>query len=88
MEKMICVAAIFSYFWYCAAIILLRGAALGCVLLHCCVVKEMFSLSREEVGWRCSVNKVSLQISQSSQENTCVGLSFVSKLLAWDQQIY
>ena len=32
--------------------------------------------SSEEVSWRCSVKKVFLKISQYSQENTCVGVSF------------
>ena len=30
----------------------------------------------EAVFWRCSVEKVLLQISQNSQENTCASLFF------------
>ena len=42
------------------------------VLLSCCLVNEIFLLSREEFAGRCSVNKLSWQISQNSQENTCL----------------
>ena len=34
----------------------------------------------EAVAQRCSVKKVSLEISQNSQENTCVRISFLIKL--------
>ena len=34
----------------------------------------------EAVDQRCSVKKVSLRISQNSQENTCVRVSFLIKL--------
>ena len=34
------------------------------------------SLSSEAVVWRCSVKKVFLKVSQNSQENTCVRVSF------------
>ena len=36
-------------------------------------------LHREAVFWRCSVKKVSLEISQNSQENTCARDSFLIK---------
>ena len=36
----------------------------------------------EAVVWRCSVKKVFLEISQNSQENTCVRVSFLIKLQA------
>ena len=35
------------------------------------------SLMREAVAQRCSVKKVFLEISQTSQENTCVRVSFL-----------
>ena len=35
-----------------------------------------------------SVKKVFLQILQNSQENTCVKVSFLIKLLAWGLQFY
>ena len=34
----------------------------------------------EAVAQRCSVKKVFLEISQNSQENTCVSVSFLIKL--------
>ena len=37
------------------------------------------SLMREAVAQRCSVKKVFLEISQTSQENTCVRVSFLIK---------
>ena len=37
----------------------------------------------EAVARRCSVKKVFLEISQNSQENTCVIVSFLIKLQAW-----
>ena len=37
----------------------------------------------EAVVWRCSVEKVFLEISQNAQENTCVRVSFSIKLQAW-----
>ena len=37
----------------------------------------------EAVVWRCSVEKVFLQISQNSQENTCARVSFLIKALAF-----
>ena len=36
---------------------------------------------------RCSVNKVFLEISQNSQENTCARVSFLIKLQAWGRQL-
>ena len=41
-----------------------------------------FMNSTEEVAKRCSVKKVVLEISQNSQENTCVRVSFLIKLQA------
>ena len=37
------------------------------------------------VAQRCSVKKVFLEISQSSQENTCARVSFLIKLKAWGE---
>ena len=34
--------------------------------------------------WRCSVKTVFLKISQNSQENTCVGVSFLKKLQVFE----
>ena len=50
------------------------------------VPKEFFQrrtsfvwVSPEAVVWRCSVEKLFLEISQNSQENTCVRVSFRPK---------
>ena len=40
-------------------------------------------LFEEAVAGRCSVQMMFLKISQNSQENTCVRVSFVIKLKAW-----
>ena len=40
-------------------------------------------MNTEAVARRCFVKKVFLNISQSSQENTCVRVPFVIKLQAW-----
>ena len=40
-------------------------------------------LKTEAVVRRCSVKKMFLEISQNSQENTCVRVSFLIKLQAW-----
>ena len=42
----------------------------------------------EAVVWRCSVEKMFLEISQNSQENTCARVSFLIKLQALGLQIY
>ena len=42
----------------------------------------------EAVARRCSVKKVFLDISQNSQENTCVKVSFLIKLQASGLQLY
>ena len=44
--------------------------------------------SIEAVVWRCSVEKVFLEISQNSQENTCARVSFLIKLQASGLQLY
>ena len=36
----------------------------------------------EELIWRCSAEKMALEISQNSQENTCARVSFLIKLQA------
>ena len=38
----------------------------------------------ELVTWMCSVKKMLLKISQNSQKNTCVRVSFLIKLQALD----
>ena len=40
-------------------------------------------LSPEAVAQRCSAEKVFLEISQNSQENTCASVYFLIKLQAW-----
>ena len=40
------------------------------------------TLSSEAVVQKCSVNKIFLEISQNSQENTCNRVSFLIKLQA------
>ena len=42
----------------------------------------------EAVVQRCSVKKVFLEISQNSQENTCVKICFLIKLKALGLQLY
>ena len=42
----------------------------------------------EAVVRRCSVEKVFLQISKNSQENTCVRVSFLIKLQVWGLHLY
>ena len=42
----------------------------------------------EAVTQRCSVKKVFLEISQNSQENTCIRVSFLIKLLALGLPLY
>ena len=42
----------------------------------------------EAVVWRCSVEKVLLEISQNSKENTCAGVYFLIKLQASGLQLY
>ena len=46
------------------------------------------SFVSEAVVWRCSVEKVLLEISQNSQENTCARVSFLIKWQAWGLQLY
>ena len=48
----------------------------------------MFELFPEAVVWRCSVEKVFLQISKNSQENTCAWVSFLIILQALGLQLY
>ena len=47
-----------------------------------------FFVSLEVVARRCSVKKVLLEISQNSQENTCVRVSLSTKLQATGLQLY
>ena len=42
----------------------------------------------KSVVQRCSVQKVFVEISQDSQENTCARVSFLIKWEFWDLQIY
>ena len=43
---------------------------------------------KEAVAKECSGKKVFLKISQNSQENICVVVSFLIKLQAWGPEIY
>ena len=43
---------------------------------------SFFNILPEAVTQRCSLKKVFLKISQKSQENTCVGVTFLTKFLA------
>ena len=48
-----------------------------CYLFDKDKVKFIWSeISVEAVAWRCSVEKMFLEISQNSQENTCATVSF------------
>ena len=47
-----------------------------------------FRLLSEAVVQRCSLKNVLLEISQNSQENTCVRVSFLIKLQALGLQLY
>ena len=53
------------------------------VLIECqkqmsiCILKDLIDRSSH---WKCSVDKVFLEISQNSQENTCAKASFLIKL--------
>ena len=51
-----------------------------------CVPKELRRV--EAVIWRYSVEKVFLEISQNSQENTCAKVSFLIKLHACGLHLY
>ena len=42
----------------------------------------LFRFIKEAVVWRCSVEKVFIDILQNSQENTCARVSFLTKLQA------
>ena len=44
--------------------------------------REFCGIFTEAVAWRCSVEKVFLEISQDSQENTCARVSFLVKFHA------
>ena len=52
------------------------------------LVEEMLKLDTEAVLWRCSVEKVFLEISKNSQKNTCARLSFLIKLQALAQVFF
>ena len=45
-------------------------------------------LNQEEVVWRCSVEKVFLEISQNSQENTCARVSFLTRLNTFQEHLF
>ena len=50
-----------------------------CILKFPCVPSEQVAYVFRSSHWRCSVKKVFLKISQISQENTCVTVSFFIK---------
>ena len=47
-----------------------------------CRINENMMSTTEAVIWKCSIEKVFLEISQNSQENTCARVSFLIKLQA------
>ena len=49
---------------------------------------DALEYNAEAVSRTCFVKKVFLKISQNSQENTCVRVSFLLKLQASDLQLY
>ena len=49
---------------------------------------HIHNVNTEAVAWRCSVWKMFSNISQNSQENTCVGASFCIKLQVQGLQLY
>ena len=57
----------------------------SCIAQH--EYPEIMEVS-EAVAQRCSVEKEFLEISQSSQKNTCTGVSFLIELQASGQQLY
>ena len=46
-------------------------------------VQRILSSSKSIMNRKCSTRKVFLKISQYSQENTCVGISFLIKIQAF-----
>ena len=57
-------------------------------ICHCIQMSIKIQVIIEEVGQRCSVVKVCLEISQSSQENTYARMSFIIKLQVLGLQLY
>ena len=51
-------------------------------------IKKTPQIKSKAVVQRCSVNKVFLEISPNSQENTCAGVSFKIKLQPSGLQLY
>ena len=54
--------------------------AYGSEVTFSCWMRTLY-LDPEALAWRCFVIKVSLKISQNSQENTCARVSFLINLL-------
>ena len=52
------------------------------------LVEEMLKLDTEAVVWRCSVEKLFLEILKNSQKNNCAGVSFLIKLQALAQVFF
>ena len=51
--------------------------------------KDNTKTDNMEVATRCALfKKVFLEISQNSQENTCVRVSFLIKLQVWDPGVF
>ena len=56
------------------------------IYMHFCYDLYVFS---ETFAHRCSVEKMFLETSQHSQEDTCARVSFLIKILqAWDLELY
>ena len=60
----------------------LRAKEKVCAMSLCCCCNTFHVFGSEAVVLRCSVKKVFLEISQTSQENTCARVSFLIKLQA------
>ena len=75
LESIFCFGKIYSVLWN-------NIAAYGLVVNSIHTSKYGFVRATEAVAKRCSVKKVFLEISQNSQENTCVRDSFLIKSLA------
>ena len=65
---------------------------ISCLLLTFKIIflnDALFSFEEQEVVVRrCSVKKVSLEILQNLQENTCARVSFLIKLQGWGLQLW
>ena len=61
---------------------------MACLISKSHAKKMLFCQDSETAAQMCSVKKVFLEISQKSQGNTCVRVSFLIKLQASGQQVF